>query len=580
MAVNPSQVASSWISQFGKSLESGDVTATVSGSMHSDSYFRDILVFGWDNRCLHGHAKLTTYLTGALEQASIRDVKLETRTGLTPEYGMLNDNLPSLRAVSAGFTFSCAVGVGRGYFSLTAADSGEWKALVVMMALADIKGHEEIEHELGVYGGHTLAWADVFNERRKVIETSPHVLIIGAGQTGLNVAARFKQMNINALVVETNPRIGDNWRMRYPTLTTHSPRKANSMLFQPYPRTWPVFTPRDKMGNWLEQYAQSQDLIVWTNSRPLPYPTYDNSTKRWTVTVDRDGEHVILHPVHIVVARTFGAPRMPVVPHQDIFRGSVLHSSGYHGGKPFAGKKVVVVGAGNTAPDICMNLVLHEAQSVTMVQRSGAWLLSRESVRGMFDRACPEELDIDVCDLMTLARPLSLLRKIEAETVEQALEEEKTLHHGLAEAGFKITPGKGFLTLWYEGLGGYGVDVGCAELIRSGKVKIKHGVELAEFKQDSVVFTDGSTLEADAVIFATSFENIGDTLRKTFFGDEIMDRVGPVWGLDAEGEIRGCYRPTGQSGLWFAAGEFYMSRTFSKPLALEIKAIELGLMKV
>ncbi|KAJ7771531.1 FAD/NAD-P-binding domain-containing protein [Mycena metata] len=518
MPVNPSRVASSWISHFGKALESGDINATVS-SIHPDGYFRDILVFSWNNRCLHGHAKLSKYLAGPLDKVFIRDVKLETRTGLTPEYGLLTDKLP-LRAVSAGFIFTCAVGVGRGYFSLVSTGSGKWKALVVMMALADIKGYEEIEHELGVYEGHARAWTDVFIKRRQAVETKPHVLIIGGGQAGLNVAARFKQMDIKALVVETTPRIGDSWRKRYPTLTLHSPKKSNSMLFQPFPKTWPVFTPRDKLADWLEQYAQSQDLIVWTNSRPLPHPVYDNSTKRWTVMVDRAGERVTLHPSHIVVAAsTLGAPRMPVIPHQDGFKGSVLHSSAYQGGKPFTGKKVVVVGAANTAADICQDLVFHGAQSITMVQRSATCILSRDSARIMFDRAFPEDVDIDVSDLMAMARPLSLLSRIERGTVQQSLEEQKTTHQGLAEAGFKIMEGKGFLTLWYEGRGGFckatfrdckyvtdvrliAVDVGCAELIRSGKVKIKQGVELAEFNTDSVLFTDGSSLDADAVIFA------------------------------------------------------------------------------
>ncbi|KAJ7029866.1 FAD/NAD-P-binding domain-containing protein [Mycena alexandri] len=578
MTVDPSQVASSWISQFGKALESGDINGTVS-SLHPDGYFRDILVFSWNNRCLHGDANLTAYLTGALDKVSIRDVTLETRTGLTPQYGALTDKLP-LRTVSAGFTFTCTVGIGRGYFHLVSADSGEWKAFVVMMALADIKGHEEIKHELGVYGDHTLAWTDVFYERRRAIETNPHVLIIGGGQTGLNVAARFKQMEIKTLVVEANSRIGDNWRKRYPTLVLQSPKKSNSMLYQPYPQTWPVFTPRDKLADWLEQYAQSQDLVVWTNSRPLPHPLYDNSTKRWTVVVDRAGQHVTLHPSHIIVANTFGAPRMPVLPHQDGFKGSVLHASAYQGGKPFTGKQVIVVGGANTAADICQDLVSHGAQSITMVQRSATWILSRDSARIMFDRVFPEEMDIDVSDFIAMAYPISLMRKIEGDTVQQALEEQKMTHRGLAEAGFKIMAGKDFLTLWYEGGGGYSLDVGCSELISSGKVKIKHGVELAEFNTDSVVFTDGSSLEADVVIFATSYENIGDTMRKTILGDEIMDRVGPVWGLDEEGELRGCYRPTGQPGLWFAAGHFHVSRAFSKQVALKIKAIELGLIDV
>jgi hypothetical protein len=175
MAVNPSQVSSSWIQKFGGALESGDIHATVS-CIHPKGYFRDLLVFSWNNRCLRGHRELTTYLINGLAKASVTDATLESRPGLTPEYGPLTDKLP-LRAVSAGFTFKCSIGVGSGYFSLVSTELGEWKALVVMMALTDIRGHEEIVQEEGVYGGHTLAWSDVLTERRRAIETNPHVLI-------------------------------------------------------------------------------------------------------------------------------------------------------------------------------------------------------------------------------------------------------------------------------------------------------------------------------------------------------------------------------------------------------------------
>ncbi|KAF7353744.1 Flavin-containing monooxygenase YUCCA9 [Mycena venus] len=544
MSVDSFSISSTWIHKFGEALQSRDIDATIS-CIHPRGYFRDILVFSWNNRCLHGHKKLATYLTNGLAKASVTDVKLESRPGLTPEYGPLTDKLP-LRAVSAGFIFSCAIGIGRGYFTLVSTDLGEWKALVVMMALADIRGHEEIQHEEGVYGGHTLAWSDVFSERRRAIETNPHVLIIGGGQTGLNVAARFKQMNITALVVEKNERIG--------------------VLYQPYPTSWPVFTPRDKMADWLEQYVRSQDLIVWTNSRPLPHPIYDSSTKRWTVVIDRAGKCVTLNPVHIVVAAgNLGAPRIPVIRDTEVFTGTTLHCSEYQGGKPFAGKRVIVVGAGNTAADLCQDLVFHGAQSVTMVQRSATWIAAATSARMMFDRMYPEELEIDVCDLMAMARPLKLMMKIEKETAEQTLEEEKATHQGLREAGFNLATKKSFLTLWYERSGGFWLDVGCAELIRSGKVKVKQGAEIARFKNRSAVFTDGSSLDADTVVYATSYENITDTMRPVF-GDEAIDRVGPVWGLDEEGELRGCYRPTGHPGLWFAAGEFAVSRPFSKQL--------------
>ncbi|KAJ6606257.1 FAD/NAD-P-binding domain-containing protein [Mycena vulgaris] len=579
MPVNPSRIASSWLQKFGKSVESANIAQTVS-CIHPDGYLRDILVFTWNNRCLHGHSKITAYLRDTLAAAAITEVKLDARTGLAPVYGPLTDKLP-LQAVSAGFTFTCAVGVGRGYFSLVCSESnGEWKALVVMMTLEDIRGHEEIKEEEGVYGGHTLAWSDVKIARREATEANPHVLIIGGGQTGLNVAARFNQMGISSLIVETNHRVGDNWRKRYPTLALHSPKKFNSMLYQSYPRTWPVFTPRDKVAEWLEQYAQSQDLVVWTDSRPLPHPSYDSAAKRWTVVVDRAGEHVTLNPAHIVVAAgALGAPRVPVIRDREIFRGTTIHSSEYQGGKPFAGQHVIVVGAGNTAADVCQDLAFHGARCVTMVQRSATWVISRSSARTLMERMYPEELEVDVCDLMTKARPLELMRRFDKETEAQAMEEEKETHRGLREAGFKIVSGKSFFLLFYEKHSGFWLDVGCAELIRSGKVKVKQGVEIAQFNEDSVVFTDGSSQDADAVIFATSYEGICDTMRGVF-GDSTMDQVGPVWGVDAEGELRGCYRPTGHPGLWFAAGDFYQSRTFSKQLALEIKAIELGLLKL
>ncbi|KAK7024008.1 flavin-containing monooxygenase YUCCA9 [Favolaschia claudopus] len=572
MALNSSQVSSSWLRQFGTALESEDVSA-IASCCHPKVYFRDILVFGWDNRCLHGHSKLAAYLTDAFakeSQPSITRVELdESRPGLLPEYGPLTNKLP-LRAVSAAFRFSCAVGVGRGYFSLIYTESGQWKALVVMMALADIKGHEEIEHP--------LAQRHEGNERR-AIETNPHALIIGGGQSGLVVAARFKQMNIRALVLETNYRVGDNWRKRHPSLVLHSPKKCNSMLYRPFPNSWPDFISRDQFADWLEQYVLELDLVVWTNSRPLPRPTYDPTSKKWTVEVDRAGEHLVLNPVHIVVAAgTLGAPRVPYIPSQHIFTGTAMHSSEYRDGKSFFGKRVVVVGAGNTASDLCQDLVLQGAQSVTMVQRSSTWITSRASAREMFECMYPSELDIDVCDLLAMARPLKLMQKIEKQTMAETLKEERATHRGLREVGFYLETEKTFLSLWYERLGGFWIDNGCAELIRSGKVKIKQGVEILQFSGAySIGFTDGTSMEADSVIFATSHESITNTMRP-LLGEKIIAMAGPVWGTDGEGELRGCYRPTGHPGLWFAAGELAVSRPCSKQLALQIKAIELGLL--
>lgn len=219
-----------------------------------------------------------------------------------------------------------------------------------------------------------------------------------------------------------------------------------TVLYQAYPRTWPVFTPRDKIADWLEQYVETQDLVVWTNARPLPHPIYDGAAKRWTVVVDRGGTPVTLHPAHIVVAAgVLGAPRVPLVRDREVFRGVSLHSSEYQGGAVFAGHRVVVVGAGNTAADLCQDLVFHGARSVTMVQRSGTWVVSSSSARRLMERMYPDELGVDVCDIMAMARPLALMRKFDKVTERQMMEQERETHRGLREAGFNIVSGKNFL---------------------------------------------------------------------------------------------------------------------------------------
>ncbi|KAJ6456732.1 hypothetical protein C8R45DRAFT_1110849 [Mycena sanguinolenta] len=104
--------------------------------------------------------------------------------------------------------------------------------------------------------------------------------------------------------------------------------------------------------------------------------------------------------------------------------------------------------------------------------------------------------------------------------------------------------GGGQYPMFFERFGGYFLDVGVTDMIRSGKVKIKQGVEIAQFTKNSAIFTDGSSLEVDAVVFATSYESIRDTMRR-LFGDAVIDQTSTVWGVDEEGKINGCYRPTG-----------------------------------
>lgn len=168
------EVVAGWLAQFSLALSSDDIRSVLS-CFHPDAWLRDALVFTWDNRSLEGTEKISNYLTNTFKTAQVSSLELDLRAGLVPEYGPIS---PWASGVSSGFTFSTWVGTGKGYVQLRQAEGDDcWKAHLVFMMLDELKGYEEMDAEEGVYGGHTLAWSDVAQERRQSVENNPHVLI-------------------------------------------------------------------------------------------------------------------------------------------------------------------------------------------------------------------------------------------------------------------------------------------------------------------------------------------------------------------------------------------------------------------
>ena len=230
------------------------------------------------------------------------------------------------------------------------------------------------------------------------------------------------------------------------------------MLYQPFPGNWPQFTPRDKLADWFETYAINQDLIVWTNTTLQPHPKYDADRQEWDVTVIRDGVEVKLRPAHIVLATgTLGEPNVPALLDRELFRGQVLHSGAYGGGAQFAGKRAVVVGAGNSSIDVCQDLVLQGAESVTMVQRSATCVISRALAVTRQRAAFPPDVPTEVCDLRFTAWPLGLLKQLSIANQQATWDSEREMHGKLRRAGLKLTmgpEGEGHELMVYGRLGG------------------------------------------------------------------------------------------------------------------------------
>jgi putative flavoprotein involved in K+ transport len=405
--------------------------------------------------------------------------------------------------------------------------------------------------------------------------------VVGAGQAGVAIGARLGALGVDTLVVDAKQRVGDNWRERYRNLVLHDPVWYDHLPYLPFPPGWPVFTPKDKMADWLETYASALELNVWTGTR-FQEGAYDPEAGRWTVTLaGTDGERRTLRPRHLVLATGInGVPSIPQVPGGERFGGEVLHSSEFTDGGRWSGRKAVVVGAGNSGHDIAMEL--HESGAdVTMVQRSSTYVATRGNGQmifaGLYEENGPSTED---ADLLSASLPTDILRARFVQATAAIAEQDKELLSGLRARGFKVDfadDGSGLMLKLLSRLGGYTVDTGASSLIAEGKVGIVSGSGLQRFTDDGIELDDGQCLTADLVVLATGYLGMRESAR-ALLGDDVADRCGPVWGLDDEGELRTVFRRSGQEGLWFTGGNLQVSRYHSRLLALQIKAIEEGLL--
>ena len=459
------------------------------------------------------------------------------------------------------------------------------KAWTLLTALEELKGFEE---QIGTARPRGSAysrdfrgpnWLDLRKASAEYADHDPTVLVIGGGQSGLCIAARLKQLNVDTLIVDREVRIGDNWRKRYHALTLHNQVQVNHLPYMLFPPNWPTYIPKDKLANWFEAYVEGMELNFWTETE-FEGGHYDETQGRWTVTLRRaDGSKRTMHPKHVVLATgVSGIPNVPEIPGLKNFAGKVMHSSGYDDGENWKGKKALVIGTGNSGHDIAQDLHSSGAE-VTLVQRSSTLVVSIEPSAQLV-YAPYNEGTLEDNDLIATSMPLALARKSHAMTTEKSKELDKDLLDGLERAGFKLDFGEdntGWQFKYLTRGGGYYFNVGCSDLIVKGDIKLRQFADLDGFTAEGARTRDGETIAADLIVLATGYKRQEELVRK-LFGETVADRVGTIWGFGEAQELRNMYVRTGQPGLWFIAGGLAQCRIGSKQLALQIKAIEEGLL--
>lgn len=394
-------------------------------------------------------------------------------------------------------------------------------------------------------------------------------------------------LDVDTLVIDREDRIGDSWRHRYHQLVLHDPVWFDHMPYLPFPSSWPIFTPKDKLAEFFESYVKLLELNVWTKTE-LASSSWNEAKKEWTVELARkkeDGstETRTLHPRHVIQATGHsGKKNAPTFKGMENFKGArICHSSEFPGADPAsAGIKAVVIGSCNSGHDIAQDY-FEKGYEVTMVQRSSTCVVSSDSVtnialKGLYEEGGPPTED---ADLYLWSIPPELFKVQQTKITQACNQNDAKTIAGLEKAGFSVDKGPmdaGLLIKYFQRGGGYYIDVGASQLIIDGKVKVKHGQEISEVLPNGLLFADGSQLDADEIVFATGYQNMR-TQARAIFGDEVADRVGDVWGLNAEGEMRTIWQRSGHPGFWFMGGNLALCRYYSRLLGLQIKALETGL---
>jgi putative flavoprotein involved in K+ transport len=578
---SPAERTDAWLAAFEDALTAGDVDRAA-GMFAATSFWRDLVAFTWNITTVENPAGVTELLTATLERTEPRSFAVEE----PPEEA---DGV-----ITAWFTFETAVGRGRGLARLVEED-GETKAWTFLTTLYELKGHEEPKgprRPMGAEHGANkkrLTWLERRQKEEAELGTSvqPYVLVVGGGQGGIALGARLRALGVPALVVDKHPRPGDQWRGRYKSLCLHDPVWYDHLPYLKFPDTWPVFSPKDKIGDWLESYVEAMEVPYWT-STVATKAIYSPEKGEWTVEVEREGDPLTLRPKHLVLATGMsGKPNVPDLPGRDVFRGDQHHSSAHPGPDAYAGKRCVVIGSNNSAFDICGALWENDAD-VTMVQRSSTHIVKSATLMDIglgalySEEAVANGVTTEKADLVFASIPYRIMHEFQIPLYEQMAERDADFYERLEKAGFRHDwgdDGSGLFMKYLRRGSGYYIDVGAADLVADGEVKLAHG-QVDHLTEDTVVLEDGTELPADLVVYATGYGSMNGWAAD-LISQEVADKVGKVWGLGSdttkdpgpwEGEQRNMWKPTQQEALWFHGGNLHQSRHYSLYLALQLKA--------
>ncbi len=295
---SPETKAAAWLSSLSEALARKDVDAALA-LFCEDCYWRDFLALTWNIKTLEGKSAISAMLSATLGAAN------PTGFQVTEASATGSGN------IEAWFTFSTTAGQGNGIFKL---ENGEGRT--ILTTLQSLAGHEERfgrTRPMGVRHGadrNRRTWTELRASEEAAYGNGGRPLLPGHWRRAGRHHARRASSPARC---PDGDRREERARRRFlaqplPLARAARPVWYDHLPYIPFPPNWPVFTPKDKMGDWLEMYVKVMELTYWTGT-VCTSARFDPKEQRWTVELIRDGRPVTLRPTQLVFATgAYGPP--------------------------------------------------------------------------------------------------------------------------------------------------------------------------------------------------------------------------------------------------------------------------------
>ncbi len=342
-----------------------------------------------------------------------------------------------------------------------------------------------------------------------------NVVIIGAGPAGLAIAGRLRQAGIEFKILEKTANVGESWRNHYDRLHLHSVKRLSHLPHMPFPDDYPVYVPRAKFVEYLEDYARKFKIDAAFNTEVLRVRRASGNHKEWVVETN-SGEVVA---DHVVVATGVNAvPVSPEWPGMQEFRGTIVHSRDYRNPAPFKSSKTLVIGMGNTGAELALDLAEHGVETYISV-RSPVNIVPRD-LNGR-----PVQETALILDKIPFGLGEWLGAKIQG------------IYFGdLSKYGLEKSTVRPAVQLMETGKTPV-IDIGTVSAIKRGDITVVGDVQ--KFIEDGVVLSDGTELQVDQVVLATGYRSSVSSLVERMA--EWLDDLGYPKGAVGQGYHDGIY---------------------------------------